>query len=104
MPAQSESRAAVSSASPKMLQLLRKRFRQLLRVTLVLSIGHAVAASAIAIWWLTSLNGLPDIGDPFDVAAFRAFSVPDDHNAFTYFRRASEKVTPIRGRGQTRAM
>jgi hypothetical protein len=97
MPAQSESPAAVSSASPKMLQLLRKRFRQLLRVTLVLAIGHAVAATAIAIWWLTSLNGLPDIGDPFDVAAFRAFSVPDDHNAFTYFRRASAKVTPIRG-------
>ena len=43
---------------------------------LVLAIGLAVAATALAIWWLTSLNGLPDIGDPFDVAAFRAFSVP----------------------------
>ena len=87
----------VSGTSSKMLQLLRKRLRQLVRVTLVLAIGPAVAATAIAIWWLTSLNGLPDIGDPFDVAAFRAFSVPDDHNAFTYFRRASEKVTPVRG-------
>jgi hypothetical protein len=46
---------------------------------------------------MTSLNGLPDIGDPFDIAAFRAFSLPDDHNAFTYFPRALEKVTPIRG-------
>jgi len=89
--------AAVSGTSRKLLQLLRKRLRQLLRVTLALAICLAVAATAIAIWWLTSLNGLPDIGDPFDVAAFRAFSVPDDHNAFTYFRRASEKVTPIRG-------
>jgi hypothetical protein len=99
MPTQSESPApaAVSGTSPKMLQLLRKRLRQLLRVTLVLAIGLAVAASALAIWWLTSLNGLPDIGDPFDVEAFRAFSVPDDRNAFTYLRRASEKVTPTRG-------
>ena len=99
MPTQSESPApaAVSGTSPKMLQLLRKRLRQLLRVALVLAIGLAVAASALAIWWLTSLNGLPDIGDPFDVAAFRAFSVPDDRNAFTYFRRASEKLTPVRG-------
>jgi len=88
--------AAVSGTSRKLLQLLRKRLRQLLRVTLVLATCLALGATALAIWWLTSLNGLPDIGDPFDVASFRAFSVPDDHNAFTYFRRASEKVTPIR--------
>ena len=77
--------------------MLRKRLRQLVRVTLVLAIGLAVAATALAIWWLTSLNGLPDIGDPFDVEEFRAFSVPDDRNAFTYLRRASEKLTPVRG-------
>ena len=80
-----------------MRQLLRRRLRQLVRVTLVLAIGLAVAAAALAIWWLTSLNGLPDIGDPFDVEEFRAFSVPDDRNAFTYLRRASEKLTPVRG-------
>jgi hypothetical protein len=77
-------------------QLLRKRLRQLLRATLVLTIFLAVALSALAIWWLTSLNGLPDIGDPFDVAAFRAFSVPDDQNAFTSLRRARGKLTPLR--------
>ncbi len=99
MPTRTESAApaAVSGTSPKMRQLLRKRLRQLVRVTLVLAIGLAVAASALAIWWLTSLNGLPDIGDPFDVEEFRAFSVPDDRNAFTYLRRASEKLTPVRG-------
>ena len=89
--------AAVSGTSQKLLHLLRKRLRQLARVTLVLAIGLAVAASAFAIWWLNSLNGLPDIGEPFDVAAFRAFSVPDDQNAFTFLRRANEKITPIRG-------
>jgi hypothetical protein len=87
---------AVSGTSQKLLRLLRKRLRQLARVTLVLTICLAVAASAFAIWWLTSLNGLPDIGDPFDVAAFRAFRIPDDQNAFAFLRRAIEKVTPIR--------
>ena len=94
MPTQSESPAAVSGTSSKTLQLLRKRLRQLLRVTLVLTICLAVAATALAIWWLNSLNGLPDIGDPFDVAAFRTFRLPDDQNAFTFFRRAWKAVEP----------
>ena len=55
---------------------------------LVVTICLAVAATALAIWWLNSLNGLPDIGDPFDVAAFRTFRIPDDQNAFTLLRRA----------------
>src|SRR4051794_13251989 len=94
MPTQSESPAAVSGPSSKTLQLLRKRLRQLGRVLLVVTIGLAVAAGALAIWWLNSLNGLPDIGDPFDVAAFRTFSLPDDQNAFTFFRRAWKAVEP----------
>jgi hypothetical protein len=97
MPTQSESPVAVKCTSPKMLQLLRKRLRQLWWVMIVLASCLALAVGALAIWWLRSLNGLPDIGEPFDVAAFRAFSVPDDQNAFTYFRRACEKITPVRG-------
>jgi hypothetical protein len=84
----------MSGTSQKLLQSLRKRLRQLLRAMFVLAICLALAATAFAIRWLTSLNGLPDIGDPFDVAAFRAFSVPDDQNAFTFLRRAQEKLTP----------
>jgi hypothetical protein len=94
MPTQSESPVVVSGTSAKMLQLLRKRLRQLVRAILVLAICLVVAATALAIWWLTSLNGLPDIGDPFDVRAFRAFSIPDDQNAFTFLRRAEENLTP----------
>ena len=97
MPTQSESRVTVSGTPSKLVQLLRKRLRQLLRVVVVLAACVAVAATAFAIWWLNSLNGLPDIGDPFDVAAFRAFRLPDEQNAFTYLRRASEKLTPIVG-------
>jgi hypothetical protein len=95
MPTQSESPAAVSGTSSKTLQLLRKRLRQLAWVTLFLAIGLVVAASAFAIWWLNSLNGLPDIGDPFDVAEFRAFRIPDEQNAFTLMRRANQKLTPM---------
>jgi hypothetical protein len=96
MPIQSEcpAPAAGSGTATKMLQLLRKRFRQLLRVTIVLALGLAVAATALAVWWLTSLNGLPDIGDPFDVAAFRALRIPEDRNAFAFLRRADRVVTP----------
>jgi hypothetical protein len=96
MPTRSKSPVAVSGKPSKTVELLRKRLRQLLRVVVVLAACLAVAATAFAIWWFNSLNGLPDIGDPFDVAAFRAFSIPDDQNAFAFFRRAHEKLTPIR--------
>src|SRR5689334_14071766 len=97
MPTPSESPAAVSGTPSKLVQLLRKRLRQVLRAVVVLAACVAVAATAFAIWWLNSLNGLPDIGDPFDVAAFRAFRLPDEQNAFTDLRRASEKLTPLVG-------
>jgi hypothetical protein len=82
--------AVVSGTPRKTLRLLRKRLRQLLRAALVLAVGLAVVASGLAIWWATSLNGLPDIGDPFDVEALRAFRIPEDRDAFVFFRRANE--------------
>ena len=82
---------AVSTASQKMLQLLRKRLRQLLWCIL----GLALAAGVFAIWWLTSLYGLPDIGDPFDVAAFKSYQIPDDQNGVVFFQQAFEKLTPL---------
>jgi hypothetical protein len=98
MPTPDETRllgpANASRMSNKLCLLLRKRLRQMLRVGLVLTIGIGLATTALTIWWLTSLNGLPDIGDPFDVAEFRAFSIPDDENAFLLFRRANEQLSP----------
>ena len=96
MPTESESHApvATSPAPNKTLQLLRKRLRQLVRATLVISGCLALGAALLAIWWLTSLNGLPDIGDPFDVAAFRARRVPDEQNAFILLARADRMMTP----------
>ena len=105
MPTPSESRVTVSDKPSKLVQLLRKRLRQLLRVVVVLAACVAVAATALAIWWVNSLNGLPDIGDPFDVAAFRAFRVPDDQNAFAFLRRGTKSSLPSGGvRGHTRAI
>jgi hypothetical protein len=49
MPTRSESPAAVSGTPSKLVQLVRKRLRQLRRATLALSIGLAVAAGALAI-------------------------------------------------------
>jgi hypothetical protein len=46
------------------------------------------------IWWAIQLLGLPDIGEPFDVEAFRATSIPDDRNAFLIYRRAAQVLKP----------
>jgi CubicO group peptidase (beta-lactamase class C family) len=71
---------AVSGTSPKALRLLRKRLRGLWRASYLLPICLAVAALALAVWWLTRLNGLPDIGDPFYVGASHALRTPDDRD------------------------
>ena len=38
--------------------------------------------------------GLPDIGDPFDVQAFRSFTIPEDRNAFVLYRQAADRLKP----------
>jgi hypothetical protein len=96
MPAQEGSTTtaapAVSVTSQKLRQLMRKRLRQLVRGTLVSAAFVAICARALAIWWLTSLNGLPDVGDPFDVASFRAHSVRGSQNAFTFLLQADAEL------------
>ena len=49
-------------------------------------------ASAFATWRFTSLQGLPDIGDPFDAVTFVERPVPDEENAFTLYREAARLV------------
>jgi hypothetical protein len=94
MLAQDESPApgAVSGTSRKLLRLLRKRLRQLLRATLVLAIGLAFLAGALEIWRGVSLIRLPDVGDPYDVAAFRAVRIPEDRDAGFLLHQAQERV------------
>jgi hypothetical protein len=82
-------------APSKLLILVRKRLRQLAIAGAALTIVLAIAAGGFAVWWLNSLNGLPDIGDPFDVAEFRTFDLPDAANAFTYYGKATDALKPL---------
>jgi hypothetical protein len=45
-------------------------------------LATAVAIAVPPLWWALQLTGLPDIGEPFDAAAFRAFTIPDERNAY----------------------
>jgi hypothetical protein len=49
------------------------------------------------LWWATQLVRLPDVGDPFDVAAFRAYTIPDERNAFVLYRQAATLIKPNAG-------
>ncbi len=55
-----------------------------------------VIIAAPPIWWATQLSGLPDIGDPFDVNAFREMTIPDDRNAFVLYRQAAAVLKLLR--------
>lgn len=93
--------ALSNDGSNKLVRLLRKRLRQFALAAAALLVVLGVAAGGVAIWWLTSLNGLPDIGDPFDASAFRAIRMPDEQNAFTYYRRAGS-AQPVPGTAASR--
>ncbi len=73
---------------------LVRRCRQFQFVALVLAGLVLVGACGVMVRRATSLIGLPDVGDPFDIAAFRALKVPDDRNAFVMFRQATDKFRP----------
>jgi hypothetical protein len=74
-----------------------RRTRQLARLLLVLTIGLLITAAVLEGWRGVSLIGLPDVGDPFDVVAFRAFRVREDQDAILLLRQAHEKLTPMPG-------
>jgi hypothetical protein len=64
--------------------------RPILKIFLA-SVFLALAASgSVLVWRFTTLNGLPDIGDPFDVARYARIEIPADENAYTFYRRAYE--------------
>jgi hypothetical protein len=76
---------------------LARRTRQFLRVLLVFVIGLLFLAGALEGWRGAHLIGLPDIADPFDVAAFRSLRIPRDQDAFVLFRQAEQKLTRMPG-------
>ena len=70
-------------------------FRWLVRSRRRMATAAVVLLAMLAappLWWSIQLLGLPDVGDPFDVQAFRSITVPDDRNAFVLFRRAADRL------------
>ena len=65
------------------------------RVLVVVAFFAIAAVGSLLIWRAASLRGLPDIGEPFDTRALGTVSVPDDENAFTYYRKASAKLVGL---------
>jgi hypothetical protein len=58
------------------------------RIWTLILVPLAIVA-APPLWWLVQLAGLPDIGDPFDVGAFRKFTISDERNAFVMYSQAA---------------
>jgi hypothetical protein len=53
-----------------------------------LSFLACVAIAAFLFWRATSIHSLPNIPDPFDRVREGVVPIPDDENAFTFYRRA----------------
>jgi hypothetical protein len=71
------------------LETTRRRGR---RLAWGLATLAAAMAGSLALLRATSLRGLPDIGHPFDLVRFGTVDLPDDQNAFTFYRRAHERL------------
>jgi hypothetical protein len=64
---------------------------------LILVLGLLFMAGALEAWRGASLIGLPNTGDPFDVAAFGEFRIPAEDDAIVLLRRAQQKLTRMPG-------
>ncbi len=62
--------------------------RRIGRLHVALAALALAGSTAFVTWWNTSLYGLPDVGDPFDVAAFGQ-PIPDETNAYILYKQAA---------------
>jgi hypothetical protein len=60
------------------------------RVRLLVAVGVAGVAAWLT-WSATTLSGLPDIGEPFDVEAF-CRPIPEETNAFVLYKEANGRL------------
>ena len=74
----------------------RRRRKVVATSIFVLMIG----LGSLAVMRATSLRGLPEIGPPFDVERAGTIDLPDDQNAYTFYRRAHDLLK----RNETRTM
>jgi hypothetical protein len=86
------------------LRYLTAPFRWVFRSRQRVLTAAAVLLAMIAappVWWATQLMGLPEIDEPVDVQAIQSFRIPDESNAFVLYRRAADRLKPLRSsRGQ----
>lgn len=77
--------AAGATAEIPILPRRGRRWRRLFKFVLGLAIVIALATGVLRV---TSLWGIPDAPEPFDVAAFQARAIPEDANAIVAFDEA----------------
>jgi hypothetical protein len=63
------------------------------RLALLAAYCLVIGLMATLIWRATSLNDLPDVGQPFDVKEFTAYRVSESEDAFTLYRKAFAQVS-----------
>lgn len=73
-----------------------ERARGRRRVLLLTAYGGVVAALLAGMAWAGQLRGLPDVGDPFDLAALKGGPpLADDRNSFVPYAEAARLLRPI---------
>ena len=73
----------------------RRKFTRFRLFTLAV-LAALVTVAGVAVWRMRSLDGLPDVGDPFDVSeAARPIPISDEDNAFVSYDAARRMLTTL---------
>jgi hypothetical protein len=87
--------ASVRTMRSRLRGYLVRRARQLVRLLFFIAIGLLFMAGLLEAWRAARMIGLTGIGDPFDMAAFLAFRLPPENDAFVLFRQARKKLSDM---------
>jgi hypothetical protein len=79
---------------------IRWFFKSRQRVLTAVAVLVAMIATP-PVWWATQLMGLPEVDEPVDVQAIQSFRIPDESNAFLLYRRAAERLKPLKASGKS---
>src|SRR5262249_18489255 len=64
-------------------------------LVLAIALGLLMATSAW-MWRMRGLDGLPDVGDPFDISeTLRPIEISDDNNAYVDYSKAQRLLTKM---------
>jgi hypothetical protein len=69
-----------------------ERTRGRKRLALAALYSLFLVAIGVLFWRQSRLSGLPDIGDPFDPGPLLNLHLPDDQNAFVFYKQANDKA------------